>query len=205
MKTLTQPSARADNAEIARIAKEAVQDARLSEAQGKRIEAAINQAMSEAGVGPAVAEVQPASAPQAPPPPGTIVFTGDGSGDNVRVSVKGGNVVLTQGTNSTTIPLNDVVPRGLVQMSWAVAASVIAVFIGWPIARAVARYLDRRGRAVRADNVLEAQLQQRFDAMERNIDTVAVEMERLSEAQRFTSKLLEQRPAAVAVPIDVNR
>ena len=74
-----------------------------------------------------------------------------------------------------------------------------------PIARAVARYLDRRGRTVRADNMLEAQLAQRFDAMERNIDTVAVEMERLSEAQRFTSKLLEQRPAAVAVPVDTNR
>jgi len=144
-------------------------------------------------------------APDAPLPPGTIVFTGDGSGDNVRINVKGGNIVLTQGTNTTTIPLNDVVPRGLVQMSWAVAASVIAVFIGWPIARAVARYLDRRGRAVRADNALEAQLAQRFDAMERNIDTVALEMERLSEAQRFTSKLLEQRPAAVAAPIDANR
>ena len=50
-----------------------------------------------------------------------------------------------------------------------------------------------------------AQLAQRFDAMERNIDTVAVEMERLSEAQRFTSKLLEQRPDAVAVPTDASR
>ena len=93
----------------------------------------------------------------------------------------------------------------MVQMSWALAASVMVVFIGWPIARAVARYVDRRGRAVRADNMLEAQLQQRFDAMERNIDTVAVEMERLSEAQRFTSKLLEQRPAGAAVPVDASR
>lgn len=142
--------------------------------------------------------------PQAPLPPGTIVFTGDGSGDNVHINVKGGNVVLTQGANTTTIPLNEVVPTGLVQMSWAFAAAVIAVFIGWPIARAVARYLDRRGRAVRADNVLEGQLQQRFDTMERNIDTVALEMERLSEAQRFTSKLLADRPA-VAVPFDARR
>ena len=163
-----------------------------------------DQAVSDADAA-RIAQGGPASAPQAPLPPGTIVFTGDGSGDNVRINVKGGNVVLTQGTNTTTIPLNDVVPRGLVQMSWAVAASVIAVFIGWPIARAVARYLDRRGRVVRADNALEAQLAQRFDAMERNIDTVAVEIERLSEAQRFTSKLLEQRPAAVAAPIDANR
>lgn len=142
--------------------------------------------------------------PQAPLPPGTIVFTGDGSGDNVHINVKGGNVVLTQGANTTTIPLNEVVPTGLVQISWAFAASAIAVFIGWPIARAVARYLDRRGRAVRADNVLEGQLQQRFDTMERNIDTVALEMERLSEAQRFTSKLLADRPA-VAVPFDARR
>ena len=47
-----------------------------------------------------------------PLPPGTIVFSGDGSGDRVHVNVKGGNVVLTQGANSTTIPLNDVVPKG---------------------------------------------------------------------------------------------
>jgi hypothetical protein len=166
-----------------------------------------NQAANDARA-VSVEQGQPATAPQAPLPPGTIVFTGDGSGENVRINVKGGNVVLTQGTNTTTIPLNDVVPRGLVQMSWAMAASVIAVFIGWPIARAIARYLDRRGRAVRADNALEAQLAQRFEAMERNIDTVAVEMERLSEAQRFTSKLLEQRSAAeqrAAVPIDASR
>ncbi|WP_310570823.1 hypothetical protein [Gemmatimonas sp.] len=149
------------------------------------------------------ADADAARAPAEPLPPGTIVFTGDGSGDNVRINVKDGNVVLSQGENTTTIPLRDVVPPGLVQMSWALAASVIAVFIGWPIARAIARAIDRRGRAARADNALEAQLAQRFDAMERNIDTVAVEMERLSEAQRFTSKLLEQRSAAV--PLDANR
>ena len=149
--------------------------------------------------------VQQQSTPPAPLPPGTIVFTGDGSGQNVSVNVKGGNVILTQGTNTTTIPLNDVVPKGMVQMSWALAACVIAVFIGWPIARAVARYLDRRGHAVRTDNVLDAQRQQRFDAMERNIDTVAVEVERLSESQRFTFTLLADRPAAVAVPVDANR
>lgn len=183
---------KAEIAQAIRDANQAAQDARVAQGQPA--------AAPQAPQPPAAPQ-----APQAPLPPGTIVFTGDGSGENVRINVKGGNVVLTQGTNTTTIPLNDMVPRGLVQMSWAVAASVMAVFIGWPIARAVARYLDRRGRAVRSDNVLEAQLQQRFDAMERNIDTVAVEIERLSEAQRFTSKLLEQRPAAVAVPTDANR
>ena len=144
-------------------------------------------------------------APDAPLPPNTIVIPSDGNRPPVSINFDGGTIRFTQGANTTTIPLKDVVPRGAVQISYAFAASVIAVFIGWPIARAVARYLDRRGRAVRADHGLEAQFQQRFDAMERNIDTVAVEMERLSEAQRFTSKSLEQRPAAVAVPVDTNR
>lgn len=132
-------------------------------------------------------------------PPGTIVFRADGAGKDVRINVKGGNLELSQGGSTTTIPLNTVIPQGVVQMSYAFAASVIAVFIGWPIARAIARYIDRRGRAVRADHVLEAQLQQRVDAMERNIDTVAIEVERLSEAQRFTSKLAAER---APLPID---
>ena len=132
-------------------------------------------------------------------PPGTIVFRADGAGKDVRINVEGGNLELSQGGSTTTIPLNTVIPQGVVQMSYAFAASVIAVFIGWPIARAIARYIDRRGRAVRADHVLEAPLQQRVDAMERNIDTVAIEVERLSEAQRFTSKLAAER---ALLPID---
>lgn len=191
------PGLQAEIAQTIRDAQEATRDA----AQATRDAA---QASRDA----ARADADAARAPAEPLPPGTIVFTGDGSGENVRINVQGGNVVLSQGENTTTIPLRDVVPPGLVQISWAVAASVIAVFIGWPIARAIARAIDRRGRAVRADNMLEAQLQQRFDVMERNIDTVAVEMERLSEAQRFTSKLLEQRSAADAragVPVDANR
>jgi hypothetical protein len=67
------------------------------------------------------------------------------------------------------------------------------VFIGWPIARALARYIDRRGHAARSDHAMELQQRQRVEQLERNIDTVAVELERLSEAQRFTTKLMEQR------------
>ena len=40
---------------------------------------------------------------------------------------------------------------------------------------------------------MELQQRQRVEQLERNIDTVAVELERLSEAQRFTTKLMEQR------------
>jgi hypothetical protein len=74
-------------------------------------------------------------------------------------------------------------------MTFAVFGSLAFMVVGYPLARAFARWLDRRGSAT----ALSASVQQRLDAMERNIDTVAVELERVSEGQRFTAKLLEHR------------
>jgi len=43
-------------------------------------------------------------------------------------------------------------------------------------------------------------LEQRLERMEQAIDAVAVEMERLGEAHRFTAKLLAERLEAVPAP-----
>jgi hypothetical protein len=61
--------------------------------------------------------------------------------------------------------------------------------IGWPIARAIARRMDRE--AVQPKIPLE--LQGRLERMEQAIDSIAVEVERISEGQRFTTKLLSDR------------
>jgi hypothetical protein len=61
--------------------------------------------------------------------------------------------------------------------------------IGWPIARAIARRMDRE--AVQPKVPLE--LQGRLERMEQAIDSIAVEVERISEGQRFTTKLLSDR------------
>jgi hypothetical protein len=61
--------------------------------------------------------------------------------------------------------------------------------IGWPIARAIARKMDRE--AVQPKIPLE--LQGRLERMEQAIDSIAVEVERISEGQRFTTKLLSDR------------
>jgi len=61
--------------------------------------------------------------------------------------------------------------------------------IGWPIARAMARKMDRE--AVQPKIPLE--LQGRLERMEQAIDSIAVEVERISEGQRFTTKLLSDR------------
>ena len=135
--------------------------------------------------------------PVAPLPPGgspTIVIPTDG-GDNITINVDGSGIHVSQNGHEAVIPIRDVVPRGAVLMTYAVCASFAFIIVGWPVARAFARWLDRRG----ASNRISADVQGRLDAMDRNIDTVAVELERVSEGQRFTAKLLAERGQIPAV------
>ncbi len=123
--------------------------------------------------------------------PGSIVFPTNG--DNpLSVRVDGSGIHLTQNGTETIIPVRDVVPRGAVQMTYALSITFVCVIVGLPLARAFARRMDRRT----ASNGVSTELQMRLDAMDRNIDTVAVELERVSEGQRFTSKLLADRAHA---------
>ncbi|MEQ1691108.1 MAG: hypothetical protein ABMA00_07485 [Gemmatimonas sp.] len=149
----------------------------------------------------AAAQDARAGSPDAPrpvQPPGTIIIPTDGGGEPVSIRVDGQGIHVTQSGTETVIPIHDIVPRGAVQMTYAVFGSLAIMVVGYPLARAFARWLDRRGSATR----LSGEVQQRLDAMDRNIDTVAVELERVSEGQRFTSKLLEQRPLEHAQRID---
>jgi hypothetical protein len=61
--------------------------------------------------------------------------------------------------------------------------------IGVPIARAYARKLDRGT----SQPSLPADVTARLERMEQAIDSIAIEVERISEGQRFTTKLLAER------------
>lgn len=63
--------------------------------------------------------------------------------------------------------------------------------IGWPLARAYARRVERGEVGTRLPNEVAA----RLERMEQAIDSIAVEVERISEGQRFTTKLLSERTA----------
>lgn len=51
----------------------------------------------------------------------------------------------------------------------------------------------RRRPAPRDDHAVFVQLSDRLQRIEQAVDTIAIEMERVSEGQRFTSKLLAER------------
>jgi hypothetical protein len=68
------------------------------------------------------------------------------------------------------------------------------IIVGLPLARAFARRMDRRaGGTSQVSGDVSAQLNQLNQA----VDAIALEVERISEGQRFTTRLLsEQRDAA---------
>jgi hypothetical protein len=65
-------------------------------------------------------------------------------------------------------------------------APIIA--IGYPLARAYARRIESKPAPAVSPDVAA-----RLERMEQAIDTIAVEVERISEGQRFTTKLLAER------------
>jgi hypothetical protein len=80
------------------------------------------------------------------------------------------------------------IPRELIPIMLFVCISVTA--IGVPIARAFARRIERDDSR---DPITPPDVTARLERMEQAIDSIAVEIERISEGQRFTTKLLAER------------
>ncbi|HET9011744.1 MAG TPA: hypothetical protein VFN38_08000, partial [Gemmatimonadaceae bacterium] len=71
--------------------------------------------------------------------------------------------------------------------------SVPIIAIGMPLARAYARRLESKPPAA-----IPPEVSARLERIEQAVDAIAIEMERVSEGQRFTTKLLAERTAPAA-------
>lgn len=65
-----------------------------------------------------------------------------------------------------------------------------SVAILTPLARAYARRMDKQ-----TDRQIPEHVNERLERMEQAIDAIAEQVERVAEGQRFTTKLLSERPA----------
>lgn len=83
---------------------------------------------------------------------------------------------------------NDIPPQVVDVITMFVVAMVICI-VGLPIARAIGRWIDRRG----LPSPVNAELTAQMTRIEQAVDTMSVEVERISEAQRFQAKLLSDR------------
>ena len=81
-------------------------------------------------------------------------------------------------------------PEVAVPLGAFVTAIILAV--GVPLARAYSRRMDAQSRNPQIPSEVAA----RLERMEQAIDSVALEIERISEGQRFTTKLLSEGKSA---------
>jgi hypothetical protein len=100
-------------------------------------------------------------------------------------------------------PFDNTIPQQAVDISIGFFMMLAIIIIGLPLARAFARRMDRRGGTAPVSNEVSSQLAHLNQA----VDAIALEVERISEGQRFTTRLLsEQRDAAQqTLPSGVNR
>ena len=84
----------------------------------------------------------------------------------------------------TGVPEHGIPPQ-VVDLAYGFYAMVAVMVIGWPLARAWGRRLERGGAATALSPAMGEQLQR----IEQAVDTMALEVERISEAQRYLTKL----------------
>ncbi len=74
--------------------------------------------------------------------------------------------------------------------------TVAVIIIGLPIARALGRRLDRKPYKQSIDPGVSAQLQR----IENTVESMAIEIERISEAQRYMARLQTERAEPASLP-----
>jgi hypothetical protein len=136
---------------------------------------------------------QEPAAPQSPAPPAPI--DRDALREQIRnaidAALEGAQTGPAVAVDPPTREIPDIPPQAA-EVAFAFLFTIVAVAIGIPIARAIARWIDRRGQpAARLAPELSAQLTQ----LSQSVEAIAIEVERISEGQRFTTRLLtEQQP-----------
>ena len=106
----------------------------------------------------------------------------------------GGRIIITPGAPvgvATTEPAwdpADIPPRAQ-EVAIASMFMLATIIIGFPLARALARRIDRTGLSPKVPAEVTSQLAQLNQAVE----SIAIEVERISEGQRFTTKLLSEQ------------
>ncbi len=73
---------------------------------------------------------------------------------------------------------------------------IATAFVLAPLARALGKRIESRGAVPK----IPTDVQERLERMEQAIDSIAIEVERISEGQRFTTKLLSDARSADVLP-----
>jgi hypothetical protein len=115
-----------------------------------------------------------------------------------------GQATQDQGTPQTVViqppPYRDVrgnreIPDQVIPIIGMLTGTLMAIVLGYPIIRLISRLIERRfDKAYIKGANIEAQLR----SLQESVDTMAIEIERIGESQRFQAKVLaERKPGAL--------
>ncbi len=85
--------------------------------------------------------------------------------------------------------------------------AILSVFVFAPFAIALSRFIWKRSSAPARPALADQATQQRLEQLQQAVDTIAIEVERISEGQRFVTRILSDRSlsAGSAEPVRVSK
>jgi len=111
-----------------------------------------------------------------------------GSGGRTQIIIPGPAGPFSTSTGSP--PFRDEIPRGVENISIAFFVMLGAVIIGFPLMRAFAKRIEK-GTPTSAQ--IPPEVRQQLQQLSQSVDAIAIEVERISEGQRFTTRMLADR------------
>lgn len=97
---------------------------------------------------------------------------------------------LPPGITSTAQPYTPTIPPQVETISLAFFTMIAFVVVGLPLARAFARRMDRSTPVATS---IPKEVRDSLQQLSQSVDAIAIEVERISEGQRFTTKLLADK------------
>lgn len=83
-------------------------------------------------------------------------------------------------------------PNGMPPIDFTAIVAILSVFVFFPLALTYARNMWRKGSMPKYDDQLARENADRLVRLESAVDSIAIEVERISEGQRFVTKLLAE-------------
>ena len=85
------------------------------------------------------------------------------------------------------------IPREVVDIATAFFVTITVIALGVPLIRGLTRRWERPALSDKPSPELTA----RLDRIEQAVEAVAIEVERIAEAQRFSAKLMSEQPRSL--------
>ena len=121
----------------------------------------------------------------------------DAAREGARARAQEGVVVVPRPSQAPTVTVTGVpnfpniaIPPEAASISIAFFIMIAAIVIGLPIMRAIARRIER-GAPVAAP--ISAEVRNQLQQISQSVDAIAIEVERISEGQRYTTRILTER------------